>query len=148
MKILRSSIKRLKIVREELASIKQIQPRSITTDKILRQIAQRCPENEKELLAISGIGKQFVSHYGSQILKAVVDFKSNSNDKDQKSNKEMTLTDKVLKMIHDEKDIPDIASSLSISNGAVAKAIQEAIESGKKLEKSYFFLKSEYAKDI
>jgi ATP-dependent DNA helicase RecQ len=138
---------KLKELREELASIKQIQPRSITTDKALRLIADKMPLTIRDLLTVKGIGKQFAAKYGEQIIKKVAEFKNNGIDESPQNTKnELTIADKVIKMIEDGKDIADISSSLSISNGAVAKAIQEAIESGVKLDRSSFFLKSEYAK--
>jgi len=133
-------------VRLELASIKQIQPRSIATDKTLRLIAERMPLNAKELLKVKGIGKQFVSYYGDKIINKILEFNDKPSKIEKENNHEISIVDKVVRLVADGKDIIEIAKSLSITNGAVAKAIQEAIESGKDLEKSSFFLKSEYAK--
>ncbi len=137
----------LKELREQLASVKNIQPRSITTDKTLRLIAMKMPDSTKSLLNVKGVGKAFISHYGDTFIKKISEFVNNvSTDEKQPTNDELTLVDKVVKLVRDGKDIIDIASTLSISKGAVAKAIQEAIEAGEKFDRSTFFLKNEYSK--
>ena len=142
--------KELKDLRKEIASLENIQERSVTTDKTLRLIAIQKPTSDSTLNSVKGVGKVFVSRYGDKFLKRIKKYNDKGSKKSAKKSKssirEMTIVDKVVKLIKDGKDIIDIAKALSISNGAVAKALQEAIEADIKLEKSTFFLKSEYSK--
>lgn len=142
--------KELNDLRSEIASMENIQSRSVTTDKTLRLIALKKPTSIGLLNSVKGVGKVFTSRYGDKFLNRIKEYNNKGNKKVAKKpkspNQEMTIVDKVVKLIKDGKDIIDIAKALSISNGAVAKALQEAIESGVEFEKSTFFLKSEYAK--
>lgn len=132
----------LKELRLKIAKSKNIQPRSITTDKTLRLIAIKKPQDTKSLLEVKGVGKAFAGKYGDRFLKCI-----NGLDKTSYSAKteEDDLVNKVVKLVKTGKDIPDIAKALSISKGAVAKALQDAIEKGYEIDKSMFFMKSEYA---
>ena len=70
---------RLRIWRKDKSEELNIPPYTIFHQKALLGLANKMPENEKELLSIPGIGKKIVEKFGEEILDIISDFKEDSN---------------------------------------------------------------------
>lgn len=65
---------RLRLVRKELAEHRGVPPFVIFHDKTLAEMAGRIPQNEGELLAITGVGEAKCRSYGTEFLEAIREY--------------------------------------------------------------------------
>lgn len=62
---------RLKDIRYGLALKEKLSPHNICSDKILREMCIKKPQNEEEMDAIYGIGEKFLLNYAKEFLEAL-----------------------------------------------------------------------------
>jgi superfamily II DNA helicase RecQ len=60
---------RLRALRRSIADAERVPPYVVFSDAVLRELARREPTDERELLAISGIGPTKIARYGSAFLE-------------------------------------------------------------------------------
>ncbi len=129
-------------LREEIASIQGIVPRAIASDKTIRNIAAKAPRTLKQLEEIDGIGYMFISRFGEQFVKKIIDF--SSNDEVQTIS---TLSENALKLatlLQKGKKLDEALKSTKIPIAEAAKFIQEAIESGIELRRELVIEERDY----
>ena len=62
---------RLRALRRTIADAERVPPYVVFSDAVLRELARRVPKNEREMLAISGVGPAKIERYGARFLEAV-----------------------------------------------------------------------------
>ena len=67
----------LRILRTEIATEENMPAYAVFSDATLRQIESEMPTNEKELLAIDGVGKVKLEKYGKRFINAILTFANN-----------------------------------------------------------------------
>ncbi len=67
----------LRALRKEIADVEDIAPFIIFNDATLSELVKRQPSNEREMLAISGIGEVKLARYGKPFLQAIQNYVAN-----------------------------------------------------------------------
>jgi ATP-dependent DNA helicase RecQ len=62
---------RLRALRRSIADAERVPPYVVFSDAVLREMARRVPKNEREMLAISGVGPAKIERYGARFLEAL-----------------------------------------------------------------------------
>ena len=70
----KSLFETLRILRTEIATDENLPAYVVFSDAALRQMESEMPTNEKELLAIDGVGKAKLEKYGKQFINAILTF--------------------------------------------------------------------------
>ncbi|MBU0943069.1 MAG: DNA helicase RecQ [Proteobacteria bacterium] len=65
---------RLQLLRREMADAEGVPPYVLFSDRSLREMCCRYPENEAEFLAVSGVGQVKLSQYGAAFLAVIRDY--------------------------------------------------------------------------
>lgn len=71
---------KLRRVRERLAAKEFVPAYIVFSDATLRDMCNKRPSNEEEMLAISGVGKYKMDKYGEAFLQALAEYAENSGD--------------------------------------------------------------------
>jgi ATP-dependent DNA helicase RecQ len=61
----------LRALRRSIADAERVPPYVVFSDAVLREMARRVPKNEREMLAISGVGPAKIERYGARFLEAL-----------------------------------------------------------------------------
>ena len=64
-----STFERLRALRLNIAKENEIPPYVVFSDKTLKEMAEKLPQNEEEMLDISGIGEVKFKRYGEAFLE-------------------------------------------------------------------------------
>jgi ATP-dependent DNA helicase RecQ len=65
---------RLKVLRKAIAERDDVPPFVVFSDATLIEMAQACPTNSVEFLAISGVGQTKLGRYGADFLDLISDY--------------------------------------------------------------------------
>ncbi len=65
---------RLRALRKELASRQGVPPYVVFSDSTLRDMCERMPRSEDEMLEVAGVGQAKLARYGSDFLGAIEEF--------------------------------------------------------------------------
>jgi ATP-dependent DNA helicase RecQ len=60
---------KLRVLRKEIAKERNVPPYVVFSDATLLEMASSKPQNEAEMLAVSGVGPTKLEHYGARFLK-------------------------------------------------------------------------------
>ncbi|RUO79892.1 DNA helicase RecQ [Idiomarina tyrosinivorans] len=73
--------RRLRVLRKDLADSEQVPPFVVFSDATLVEMCTEFPTNQREMLAISGVGEKKFERYGKAFLREIVAFLDHSSDK-------------------------------------------------------------------
>ena len=114
----------LRACRKKLADENDVPPFVIFHDATLSEMMERQPENNEQLLRISGIGETKLEKYGETFLKVI---------SEHKNNEKRQVTDTVnetLLLFRSGQDIDTIASKRNIKTTTVYSHLASCIEQG------------------
>ena len=72
---------KLRRVRERLAAKEYVPAYIVFSDASLRDMCNKRPSNEEEMLAVSGVGKYKMDKYGEAFLKAIAEYAGSQQDR-------------------------------------------------------------------
>ncbi|MCX6153334.1 MAG: RecQ family ATP-dependent DNA helicase [Candidatus Kapabacteria bacterium] len=128
---------KLKSLRYDIASHKQISERAIASDIALRSLAAVKPLSKSDLQTIPGIGQAFAENFGNQFLTLI----KNETKIDSQENKEIENLPleviRAVELFQSGMNIDEISNKMNDSSGNIARYLQMAAENGAMLNISH-----------
>jgi len=114
----------LRVCRKKLADENNVPPFVIFHDATLAEMMERQPENDQQLLNISGIGDSKLEKYGEAFLKVITEHKNNAPGETSDTVSETLL------LFRSGQDINTIAEKRNIKTSTVYSHLANCIEQG------------------
>ena len=114
----------LRACRKKLADENDVPPFVIFHDATLAEMMERQPENDQQLLNISGVGESKLEKYGKAFLQVIADFKT-----DEQSGTSDTVSE-TLQLFRSGQNIDSIAEKRKIKTSTVYSHLASCIEQG------------------
>ncbi|MBS1536981.1 MAG: RecQ family ATP-dependent DNA helicase [Bacteroidetes bacterium] len=130
---------RLTSLRMEISSKENIPPSMIFDNSTMMSIARLFPTTITELRSIQGINDTVITRYSSHIFKIVRERLSNSEIQDKHKKLLPKAVIETVKLVKQKKSIGTIASERDLMPAKIAQHIQEALEAGVELDRTYLF---------
>lgn len=132
---------RLRSLRKELADRENVPPYVVFADSALKEMSEKQPSNEEEMLAIKGVGKVKFDRYGEQFLTIIQDYEGSSSSEEivveitqpVESRKKDSHLDSY-KLFQNHVNISEIALERGLSEQTVENHLLRCAEEGMPIE--------------
>ena len=136
----------LRSIRREYAEEEGVPPYIIFSDSTLHEMGLYCPEDEKSMLSIKGVGEVKLQKYGEKFLKAIIKY-CNENGRtaaDENTSGELQGDDRIpshiisLNMYKEGKDLLEIAALRGLKEITVQDHLIRCLQEGLEVDLSRF----------
>ncbi|WP_025739851.1 DNA helicase RecQ [Aquimarina pacifica] len=130
---------KLRLLRLELSREAGIPAYQIFNDATLKEMEKFRPMTDTEFMQISGVGRQKMQNYGSDFIKAIIDFSSEKTKKKKKGGPKKGNTHKeTLELYKEGLSIEEIAIKRQLAQSTVFSHILKLHESGEDVDLNQF----------
>ncbi len=103
----------LKSIRKAISEREAVPPYIIFTDATLREMSEKLPKNDEELLGIKGVGESKLQKYGEEFLQCIIGYASEETPKEEK-NKDIPSHVVTLSMYKEGKSLEEISKERNL----------------------------------
>jgi ATP-dependent DNA helicase RecQ len=125
----------LRKLRYEIAKEDEVPAYVIFSDAALRQMETLRPMSDEEFLAIDGVGKTKLEKYGSEFIKAIIEFQKS---KKTKTKKESSTYKTTLELFENGNTIEEIAAKRNLGLSTVISHLAKLYLDGNDIDVSQF----------
>ena len=109
-------------LRNEIAKEEKVPPYIVFSDKSISAMAKKLPKNDKEFLAISGVGEQKLEKYGKRFIALAQSLDSETQTPSSTPNSTQTQT---LALLKENKSLEEIAVDRELKEATIITHINE-----------------------
>jgi ATP-dependent DNA helicase RecQ len=123
----------LRAVRKQIADSAGVPPFVVFSDATLVEMAKSRPRDERELLAITGVGEHKLRKYGQQFLSAIDEYRRRAEPGADMADLSLSLSDTqrdTLALYRQGLSLPEIASQRGLKDLTVVSHLEELAAAG------------------